>query len=73
MSRKTGEKEYKVTCTVTDRATGITKNINDMSENERRRAVVIMGMRALKSLYGQNCVIELTNPRAKELYGIQSI
>ncbi len=70
---KKKEQELRVVCTLTDRATGITKNVEDLTEEERRRAVVIMGMRALKSYYGSKATITLTNPRAEELYGIKSI
>lgn len=72
MARKP-EKEYRVVCTLTDRATGITRNVEDLTEAERRRAAVIMNMRALKSYYGSNVTITLTNPRAEELYGIKSV
>ncbi|MCH5186801.1 MAG: hypothetical protein J1F63_00255 [Oscillospiraceae bacterium] len=70
---KTSNKEYKVTCTLTDRSTGITKNVDDLTEAERRKAAVIMGMRMLKQHYGPNCVITLTDPGAEERYGIRSM
>ncbi len=73
MPRKTNQKEYKVVCTLTDRSTGITKNIEDLTEKERNRAAVIIGMRMLKHQYGPNAIIELTNPNAMELYGIKSL
>ncbi len=73
MARKTDQKEYKVVCTLTDRLTGITKNVEDLTETERRKAAVVIGMRALKSYYGPTATVELTNPRAMELYGVKSM
>ncbi len=70
---KKKDEEYHVTMTLTDRATGITKNVEDLTEAERNRAAVIIGMRLFKHYYGPNSTITLNNPRAMELYGIKSL
>lgn len=73
MARKASNKEYEVIVTLTDRSSGATKRLDELTPEEKQRAGVIMGMRALKSYYGANAEITLTNPQAAELYGVKSI
>lgn len=71
MPRK--QKEYKVTATFTDMRTGIEKNVEDLTPDERRRAVILMDLRAVKSYYGSRAIVRSRDPRAKELCGIDSL